>query len=145
MARKPQRDTRMPRATAMPRGPQIPQALPQRIVHQGARYRLAQEEEAFESDKPGDFSFKDFQLGEGAAAMAKMMVSGLAAKLIQDGITKDQIKRAKINDAASSFTSWVKAVVAERAAFKAELRLLQRYGPEQYLQKKAQQLKQVKS
>ncbi len=121
---------------------------PKNIRYRGGRYlRTAEdiedivEEEAESEPKPGEFSFKDYQLGEGASAMARMLVAGLAAKLVADGVTKEQIKKAKINEASANFNTWLKAVLAERGAFKEELRLLQRYGPQQYLHKKAQQLK----
>ncbi len=127
--------------------------MPRQIKYKGAQYRRAQDDleeligdemEEGQPAKPGDFSFKNFQLGDGANAMARMLVAGLAAKLAQDGVSKEAVKKAKINEASANFTAWLKAVVAEKAAFKEELRLLQRYGPQQYLAKKAQQLKAIK-
>lgn len=118
------------------------------IIYRNAVYRLAQEPEdgaemGEETKAPAkDFSFADWSPGEdGAAAMARMLVVGIAAKLARDGVDKNALKKAKLNEATAQFTSWLKAVAQLRTVVKEELRLLQRYGPSQYLQKKGSEIK----
>jgi len=133
------------------RMPKLPKrvVLPRDIHYRGRHYRRAQDEAPAEEgaqEEAQPFAFKDYQIGEdGATVMAQLMVAGLAAKLMQDGVTKDEVKAAKPAEATNMFTTWVKLVGQERTAFGNEVRLLQRLGPEQYLYRKAQQLKSVKA
>lgn len=120
------------------------------VIKGGKVYRLAQDdelpeeftEEPSEPAKGPEFSFQTLQLSDDEiAAVGRMLVLGVAMALGRQGVTKDQLKKAKPQQFSAALPRLLKDIISARSAILQELRMLLRFGPEQYLQRRARDIK----
>jgi hypothetical protein len=75
-------------------------------------------------------------------AIARMMVVGIAASLVQQGLVdKKALAGLKPADASALLPNLAKAIAQQREAFKNEIVVLKRYGAEDYLARRARDIK----
>jgi hypothetical protein len=95
--------------------------------------KWAQEEFSLKSYSPSD---------EDLAAITRMMVVGIAADLVQQGMgDKKSVAGLKPAEASSILPNLARAVAQQREAFKNEIVVLKRYGAEGYLERRARDIK----
>lgn len=102
--------------------------------HAGRIQKQAQEEA---------FSLKNYAPSdEELEGIARMMVIGIAASLVQQGLgDKKAVAQIKPAEASTILPNLAKAIAQKREAFKNEIVVLKRYGAEAYLTRRARDIK----
>ena len=106
------------------------------------RVKKAQDEP--ETEKPTDKELETLLLQvveQNAAILAHTFVFGIALILLKADITKDELGNLKPSVVVNKLRDLLRSIVAERQSLVQEFRLLWRYGPERYAQRKIKDFK----
>jgi hypothetical protein len=126
------------------------------IRYHGYHYRVAQDDPLGEvpeegeqpvNKKPEKFDWAAFadKLQEEPTFLAQALAIGIAGALIKAGITdKKQLRGSNPQPLISALTKVLRAAASARQPFVQELRMIGRFGPKQYLQRRGRALSAMK-
>lgn len=114
------------------------------LKYNGRLYRVAQEDEEQERLAP-EGAGKKFQLSEGQVdVLSQVVMLGIAILMKQGGITtKEQAREFDFSQLLQQAPQMLRTVAADRQTLKKEVNNILRFGPDRYIAKYIQLLRNL--